>query len=747
MSSAELDNAISTFLQEIEPDLRQYIASNCQDFSFPSLPASTLFIDGMGGMYAKDAALRKRVDALFAPRNLKLLFNTSGSGKTALLIEGLCHHWGLYITSFVDERTPLGSVDAEAAWLHILGNAAFDKSVNLTARNNKLKTNIEIIQGEYSLMLLARLSIFQLFLHCTPADHDEGDLRHLWLYLQLCPSALRTDAPDDDIFYRLYERIRPAENYEPLGGRIIRLLMKIREDTHIRLKPIFLTLDEAQLVSQRVKQAFYSSRPGANQQSVLREIHDTWANLRINMIFAGTGLPLDPILLSSVTKDSLGLALFSDTGSFDDKESQRSYIMERVQPNHIDERTLERAWHWLRGRHRFTATYTLLLQKMGVASANKILNAFIEHITGGFEPTDGRDIVKNEPDIDTGPVYNYTPVDFSKLGEKRHRRMVQTIFQATVGMILRNRPYVFFETDFEAITLGFARVMPETKSLDLLGIRGQLEMLPQVIDEPLMVAAALHYFETLSVASIRTYATESLRRLEPPSTRGFAMENVTMVAFLNIFDDIKSLADVFTVHNDEGQSWLKKPARLVSITRRKRNGDFQVAATRIRQGATPLLSCEASKLEDFELWLEGMKGVFCFLDNNMGPDIIFLVQCGTRLVWVMVQVKCLSSQGPTPRKTMGAQHTLEPTALYLGKDGQKYSAKCRPNFPEETLRRMNIPNIPVVRLIVSFPAQSKEEILEEEGSTNEVVASFDDLAQAESFEGLSAMLSNYLSSE
>ena len=26
------------------------------------------------------------------------LFNTSGSGKTRLSLDGLCHHWGLYIS-------------------------------------------------------------------------------------------------------------------------------------------------------------------------------------------------------------------------------------------------------------------------------------------------------------------------------------------------------------------------------------------------------------------------------------------------------------------------------------------------------------------------------------------------------------------------------------------------------------------------------------------------------------------------
>lgn len=36
---------------------------------------------------------KQKMDELFVNRTVHL-FNTSGSGKTRLLLDGLCHHWG-----------------------------------------------------------------------------------------------------------------------------------------------------------------------------------------------------------------------------------------------------------------------------------------------------------------------------------------------------------------------------------------------------------------------------------------------------------------------------------------------------------------------------------------------------------------------------------------------------------------------------------------------------------------------------
>jgi hypothetical protein len=55
----------------------------------------------------------------------RLFVNTSGSGKTRLLLEGLCKHWGFYFTC-VREREELGSRDLGQALENIGKEPTFE---------------------------------------------------------------------------------------------------------------------------------------------------------------------------------------------------------------------------------------------------------------------------------------------------------------------------------------------------------------------------------------------------------------------------------------------------------------------------------------------------------------------------------------------------------------------------------------------------------------------------------------------
>ena len=62
----------------------------------------------------------------------RVVFNTSGSGKTRLLVEGLCQYWGFYFTP--DRYPRLGSTDFSLSLsnveLYVEGGNVFSPIIN-----------------------------------------------------------------------------------------------------------------------------------------------------------------------------------------------------------------------------------------------------------------------------------------------------------------------------------------------------------------------------------------------------------------------------------------------------------------------------------------------------------------------------------------------------------------------------------------------------------------------------------------
>ncbi|KAL6308283.1 hypothetical protein BKA93DRAFT_746911 [Sparassis latifolia] len=272
---------------------------------------------------------------------------------------------------------------------------------------------------------------------------------------------------------------------------------------------------------------------------------------QLGLIVSGTGLSLDLVresITSTVGKPVFHPEVFSDTGSFDNEEKQGQYIAQRVWPgcsslNDTQKQILKRAWRWLRGRHRFTALYATLLKQMGDKSAHRLLDILIRAITNGFDATDGAMYSSKEPIIHTIPMV-FDRIDLKKLSQVRYRGVENELFLSVMGWVLRSKPYIIREKCAEAVSLGVARVTPGTANLDLYQIKMDFDSVPRQIDEPLIVAAALQYFENHPSQSMtmEAYVTDSIHRLDNASTRGFAMENVTMIALLRVLDGVKSLS-------------------------------------------------------------------------------------------------------------------------------------------------------------------------------------------------------------
>ncbi|KAH7868149.1 uncharacterized protein C8R40DRAFT_1029429, partial [Lentinula edodes] len=129
------------------------------------------------GSFQRDPKLKAKLDRIFSPHAntyvatifliyCQFLVNTSGTGKTRLLYEGLCLHWGFYFTWALDsfflggEDIPsvVDEVDSEPRWTPYLPPAS-------SARHaSSLQTNRNIVYRASDEALLARLLLFKMYL-------------------------------------------------------------------------------------------------------------------------------------------------------------------------------------------------------------------------------------------------------------------------------------------------------------------------------------------------------------------------------------------------------------------------------------------------------------------------------------------------------------------------------------------------------------------------------------------------------
>ncbi|GBE86026.1 hypothetical protein SCP_0805500 [Sparassis crispa] len=203
---------------------------------------------------------------------------------------------------------------------------------------------------------------------------------------------------------------------------------------------------------------------------------------------------------------------------------------------------------------------------MGVASANNMLDAYIKVLTDGFEATDGKAFSEDEPDTDMTKVTVFSKIDFSSLRDPRNARLEGLVFRAVMNVVVRNRSHMFFAEFVDAVTLGFARVTPEEGLVDFSDQTESVKQLPQRVDEPLVVTAALHYFLSHPVRSMRDFVAGPIQGVEEASTLEFAVENIVTIALARVFKDgAASLSDAFTLNKSDGQAWLSEPVHLVSI--------------------------------------------------------------------------------------------------------------------------------------------------------------------------------------
>ena len=317
---------------------------------------------------SQTCSIELRIELLQSPS--RFLVNTSGSGKTRILLEGLCNKWGFYFTSTVDSSL-LGSSDIQnSIQSYIPYSPNFRDKLPLPGTTDYgigLRSNRLIAGKVFRRVFLARLLIFHHFVEIMERERAPSSsldtFRERWLLLQLQPH-LVCPAGVWDIFDDLSCRLSKASDHF-IAARTRDLLKRVRElcskksDASVEETPFFCVLDEAQYAATKHTSSFRSDHDGS-QRPILREIVRAWEELisgrGVFMIIAGTGISknvVDQAMASAIMKESR-YRWCSDTGAFSSFEAQRLYLSQylprRLLESEVGKRLLERLWYWLHGR-------------------------------------------------------------------------------------------------------------------------------------------------------------------------------------------------------------------------------------------------------------------------------------------------------------------------------------------------------------------------------------------------------------
>ncbi|KAJ6572178.1 hypothetical protein B0H19DRAFT_1256079 [Mycena capillaripes] len=720
------------FIQKVDHMAKWCPPEGTPDFSwlraqeFPSSAGKPDLLLHKLGSFGEIEELREQLDDIFKPNAQshtfvvfsqlspvldifldRFLVNTSGSGKTKLMLEGLCLHWGFYFTSVVDSNL-VGSFDVESAIEHNIPNSSgFVKDLStsaLTEYTVSLRQNRAIAAKRFSEILLARLIIFQLFIQIVKDRTDAAELRRLWVLIQIYPKRLGF-AGGSDFFDRLTKTLFNSP-HDWLRDQVEARFDEVRSwcNKKYEAAPFFLVLDEAHL---RHFSAFRSEKNHLVHRPILREIVRAWVisffrSLGLWMIIAGTGIDIkviDRILASAVLKPA-GHRLRANVGGFTSVAGHLTFMEQYMPPRILKTPSgralLERMTYWLRGRYRFTTAFISELLFQGFRSPHRLLNSFVETHTG-VTPTDGeRWIAEESYDAQWPPEVElkaFEPEALANNPNGLERMLVDIVNSNIVRTGVQTNITV---SEKLLVEYGFARYTEH-------------KMNKIIIDEPLV-------FLTFS-KSMRSSKWYSDRiRLQSSTMNGF--EDYLAFALPHLFKSKPQLNQVFDFVG-KPPLWSSHKTELVSVYQSERSSTPEILP--VLPDARPhfgLGTDEGSNCQATVDWLKHKTRTFvCFPPKGMGPDLIFVLRVlddspeGGSLLWIAMQAKFSESRLLSTSQLQSAIRIITPERFWINESGGQYAPVAYPNLDEKTLAALKgLPNrIPlagdasVLRVIAACP--------------------------------------------
>ncbi|KAL5522871.1 hypothetical protein ACEPAG_8889 [Sanghuangporus baumii] len=683
------------------------VAEFIRNLKIPSKSGSPVLLLHNLGESVVDSTV---VDGLFS-KTSRFLVNTSGSGKTRLLFEGLNMHWGFYFTTLVDPLNHnLGSRDIQQAIDDYipLSRGFVRKPETLGAEHEHVayKSNHLIAERRVIQVLTARIIFFEHFLKIareTSLDGSVDKFKKHWLFLQLCSANLL----GRDVFMDLTKELTDASDEVLLKGTLVAhaTLTKLQEEFSLD-KDFFFVLDEAQVALDRLQGSFCSEQKEKVKRPVLRPIIRSWQlATEFPIIVSGTGLSIDVVneVVTSAVMKVNAFARATRTGAFDDESRQREYILRYMPPDLAGSESgkalLRRAWNYARGRHRFTSVLVTELLKFSFQSPHRILNAFIE-ASCGLVPTDAQHFIDEEQTVpyveeSIGAIQLF---DFSKITNSYSRlRLFSDILYA--WLMLRERTKLL-EEHKELVELGFAR-FTDSGGKDAY------------VDEPIVLLAAARHFDTVGV-SLGRHTWRTMDSATRGENKGHSYEKSIAYYLACAFDDQTNLCEIFNFGKDVPK-WAEHPAELVSVVL---TDEGPAEANRFHLpdylGSTSAIGVNCPDLQKTMRWLENPTSVMCFPDNNMGPDIICFIRLldGT-IVAVLVQCKFRDKNTLDPGTLDAAVKSLDVSQLYQRSSLTTHNATTARECAIRLFSRLNRPDfrfdsegwcqdgVPVLKVIAS----------------------------------------------
>ncbi|TFK62947.1 hypothetical protein BDN72DRAFT_827066, partial [Pluteus cervinus] len=681
--------------KEADPEIAQFI----KDLKIPQVSNTPmLLLHALGGAKIVD----QRIVDNFFNGDWKILLNTSGSGKTRLLFEGLNKRWGFYLTTFTDSViNPLGSSDV----MQIIENyipksnafTEFPEQLDEHLRDPAIQRNHHIAKRWMHQVLTARLLIFERFLQ--KASHSPTpihELRSHWLLLQLTPLNILKS----DVFSELTKLLKDASDSYLLmhNSAIHKKIVKLQSAFGLG-EEFFCVLDEAQRASLMLDEAFRTEdkAKAKEKRPVLSPITKAWLkSCQFSMIISGNGLSvkiLNEIPVSAISKP-LTFKLTTNTGAFDTPESQCQYI-ERYMPRSIldldsGKGFLIRAWNWAHGRHRFTASLLHLLLLSSFKSPHRTLNAFVE-MHCKFCPSDGAHFTDEEPDL-SEPLFPLPPFDFSEIRENNLSLFSRVVYT----WLLHRQPLIFKTNNEQLVQHGFARFSKSQGT---------------VVDEPLVILAAAQEFSTLPNSSFQDHVKQ---HLADEAGMGNNFEDFIVLHLTSAFGDGCKLRDIFDFGgpSPRAKEWVdigEEDAELVSLTFVDGLPKFDRFHLPGRMAGTQVLGHKCSSVDETLAWLENPTTLTCFPDKLMGPDVIAFARLTSgRIIAILIQNQWRSAKTLPSDVQPSAESSVDPSKFYERKTlSDENHAHAKTKVKEFFQSLGQDPEVRILSVIASYPAQAR----------------------------------------
>ncbi|PVF91660.1 hypothetical protein CPB86DRAFT_820309 [Serendipita vermifera] len=666
-----------------------------------------------------DEATASRIKSVFSGPGHSLVINTSGSGKTRLILEGLCLYWGLYFVGTRDSEG-IGSNDLYS-FVSGLDMARDYKRAqgmaNATPSNAQAIQHIhEVAERRLLQVFLARLLAMNFLIEeakTAPGGLDQKNHRRLWTILQARPRILPLN-PQSDIFMELADILRLAAT-EDLRSRIRDqytefqdLLNDVPNSTGEENNCLFCVLDEAQVTTTLRKGEFFSSN-GRDRRPILREIWGTWRSElgvdRMKLIISGTGINLVDLknVLESESFKPQDYTFRSDVGAFDQPKEQDQYIKKYIPAPWTETKWrafLNRAWEWFGGRYRLTAALVSFLLAGGFVSPHRTINGFVREVAE-FTPTDGDRWVAQEAALSVDfQAIQCIKFQFQKMTEP-HKQLLAKMLRAQLfsGMYRPQKMDAKGKLDF--IQYGFARAV-----ITLTKDRPSVETI--VIDERIPALIALKYLnnETSNTLFAGLYGD-----IFQHSPHGNGFEQYLAFYMRVAFEYSPTLDTIFHFRSDFAQrrnkdlKWQRRKFNLVTIWKGLDESDSSISIVTPSCGPSANLGFKADSIREVWEWIQfnREKRTFCFPPESMGPDLLFFVQSESTQRTFLISLQAKARKSIDAETLRHGVRSVTPSLYWKSKkvSSKKDPASQRPRYVGKRAERLLAAETPVV--LASIP--------------------------------------------